>query len=73
MNRRLNISSPDAANCLSTNLNVSCENVQFAEVKIGLGALLSTGIITNTLDNNSRQNKVLLKSRKYILGRLYTV
>ena len=48
MNISLNIFSLDAANFLSRNMNASCGNVQFTEVKIESDELFS-----NMIDNNS--------------------
>ena len=56
---------PDAANVC--NMNVSNENVQMTEMKTESDELFSAGIITNMACNNSRQGKVVLESKKYVL------
>ena len=55
----------DAANV--SNMNVSNENVEMTEMKIESDELFSAGIITNMACNNSRQGKVVLESKKYVL------
>ena len=49
---------------MSSNLNVSCENVQTTEVKIESDELFSAEIITSMVDNNSIQDKFVLESKK---------
>ena len=45
-------------------MNGSCGNIQFTEVKIECNELFSAGIITNMVDNNSRQDTVVPESKK---------
>ena len=47
-------------------MNVSNKNVQMTELKIESDELFSAGIITNMFDNNSRQDKVVPESKKYV-------
>ena len=65
--------SADAAYVLSSNINVNHGNVQAPEVKAESDEFFPAGIITNMVDNNSRQDTVVPKSEKYVLKLLYTI